>query len=306
MRWIEAKVVFEAADMRLAEELICNLFLESGIQGVVVEDPDEEPDEEWGEDAVARPAAHAVIGFFAEGPDAGRNCRNLEKNLGAVASMSGIQTKIAYRPVDEEDWAESWKAFFWPEKISDSIVIKPTWRAYEAAPADRVIEIDPGMAFGTGTHPTTRLCIRMLEKHLKADDSVLDIGTGSGILLIAAALLGAGSLTGVDNDPVAVAIAEKNLRINHVEDRRFSIASGNLADAVSGRFDMVVANILSEVIIRLSGDVLRLLEPGGRFICSGIVDNHADAVEAALADAGLLVTEKKILEHWVVFSSVAG
>jgi ribosomal protein L11 methyltransferase len=124
---------------------------------------------------------------------------------------------VTYARIDEQDWAEAWKAYFWPEKITDLIVVKPSWREYPAEPQEIVLEIDPGMAFGTGTHPTTSLCIRMIQTHLKPGDAFLDVGTGSGILMIAAAKLGAGTVCGVDNDEVAVTVAEKNLLANHID-----------------------------------------------------------------------------------------
>ena len=192
MKYIEAKITFDHPDTPLAGDLVAGVFFDFDLQGVVVEDPGMEPVEEWAEDAVARPSAHAVIGYLPEDEKLDRRRAQLEDEIARMANHLSLVYRISYRQVDEQDWAESWKAFFWPQKIGAHIVVKPSWRDYDARPDDIVIEIDPGMAFGTGTHPTTSLCVQLIETGLKPGESFLDIGTGSGILMVAAGKPGRG------------------------------------------------------------------------------------------------------------------
>jgi ribosomal protein L11 methyltransferase len=302
MRYIEAKVTFDHPDPQLAGDLIAGVFFDFELQGVVVEDPQLEPEEEWAEDAVARPAAHAVIGYLPE-DERLDSCRAvMEAEVARLGNHIGLIYRLSYREVDEQDWAESWKAFFWPQKIGERIVVKPSWRDYASRPGEMVLELDPGMAFGTGTHPTTALCVQLIERHLNPGDAFLDIGTGSGILLLAAAKLGAGRLCGGDRDEMAVRVAAENLRRNGIEGRRVCLAQGSLAAPFRGRFEVVAANILTHVIIELLADVARLLKPGGRFICSGIIDPNRDLIVAKMGDVGFEVIEIRQKEGWVALA----
>lgn len=303
MKWIEAKVVFTPVDDVLAAELISDRFAAVGVTGVAVEDPDDEPAEGWGDGPVFRPEHHAVIGFL---PDDGRSrgrCRDLEAHLKALEKDTGIETRVRYRRIDEEDWAQSWKAFFRPEKVGRRLVVKPSWRTYRAAPDEIVLEIDPGMAFGTGTHPTTRQCLQMLETRVAGGERVLDVGTGSGILLIAAAKLGAGGLYGLDIDPLAVDIARRNLILNGIGPDRFTLGTVVLQRLQAPPFDIVVANILSEVIVELAEAVHGALAPGGVFICSGIIEKNRGAVVAELARTGFDPVEERCSETWVAMAA---
>ena len=188
----------------------------------------------------------------------------------------GLKGVVIDDPVadPDEDWAHAWKAFFYPERVGRHIVVKPTWRDYTPQPGDKVLEIDPGMAFDTGTHPTTSLCIGLMEKHLRPGGSFLDVGTGSGILMAAAAKLEAGRGLGIDNDPLAVEIAGNNLRLNGADPEKFTVATGDLVSVVTGSYDLVAANILSEVIVRLLDDLPEKTTPGGIVITSGIIEKN--------------------------------
>jgi ribosomal protein L11 methyltransferase len=302
MNYIEARVTFDHPDPQLAADLIAGAFFDFELQGVVVEDPQLEPEEEWAEDAVARPAAHAVIGYLPEDERLDTRRSKLEAEIGRLGNHIGMVYRLSYREVDEQNWAESWKAFFWPQKIGERILVKPSWRDYASSPGEIVIELDPGMAFGTGTHPTTTLCVQLIERHLKPGDSFLDVGTGSGILLLAAAKLGAGRLCGGDRDEMAVRVAAENLRRNGVDVRRVCLAQGALAAPFRGRFDLVAANILTQVIIELLDDVARLIKPGGIFICSGIIDPNRDLASGKMREVGLEVLEIRQKEGWVALA----
>ena len=303
VKWIETRVVFEASNPQAAAELIAEAFRDQGVQGVVLDDPDLEPLEGWGEDAVVRPPCHAVTGYFPNTPDGISRREQFREELRQLAGAIGAAVEIVFRSVDEEDWAEAWKAFFQPQKITDTIVVKPTWRSYRPLRGETVIEIDPGMAFGTGTHPTTALCVGLLETYLKPGARFLDIGTGSGILMVAAAKLGAGYLTGVDNDEVAVEIARKNLLLNGVAAGRFDLIRGDLTARVNGTYDFVVANILSEVILKLLDQIGRLLAPGAIFVASGITAENAVEVAAKMARRDLETIETVVKEQWVAIAA---
>lgn len=304
MKWVAAKVVFDGPDRGLAGELIAALFFDLGLKGVVMDDPELEPVEGWGGDAVHPPSEHAVTGYFEDDLRTAARCEALEAGVQHLAEARGLDFSLSYGRVDEADWAEAWKEFFYPEKISPGLVVKPSWRDYAAQSGETIIEIDPGMAFGTGTHPTTAMCLQLVEKHLRQGDNFLDIGTGSGILMIAAAKLGARSVVGVDNDPTAVGVARKNLAANGLDPARTKVVCGSLVNEVNTAFELVTANILAEVIVDLAPDLPVVMTPGGRVICSGIIQSKQAEVAAALEAAGLEVVATIVQEEWVAI--VAG
>jgi len=302
MKWIEIKVTFHHTDPDLAADLIANAFYEFDLQGVVIEDPDMEPENGWGEDAVAPPGGHAVIGYFSKGRRTEKKCKLLAARLQELQNRIGFTCRTSYKELDEEDWAEAWKAFFWPQRISKKIVVKPTWREYSEEPGDIVIDLDPGMAFGTGTHPTTALCIEMIESHLKPGDTFLDVGTGSGILMIAAAKLGAEMVCGIDKDEIAVDIAGKNIKRNRINSQQFSVCTGNLVEETENRYDFIAANILTHVILDLLDHIKTVIKAGGTFVCSGILEENQDMVTARMKNMGFEILEVAVKEQWVALA----
>jgi len=299
MKWLRAEVRFESTDPETTAFLITEVFEEFGLKGVIIESPDTDPDLDWAEDALCLPDHHAVIGFFPEEFHDGERRKRFEERIGALRPAGGWEYRIAYDALDEEDWAESWKAHFHPVRIDERIVVKPTWEDFAAGPEELVIEIDPGMAFGTGTHPTTALCIRMIHRWMAPGIRFLDIGTGSGILMIAAAKLGAAELTGVDSDPVAVSVAGENLRLNGMAPDRFALVTGNLVDAITGNYDLISANILSETIRELVPHIGPRLVDGGIFIASGIITEKAPMVLDTLRQYGFEILETAMEDDWV-------
>jgi ribosomal protein L11 methyltransferase len=302
MKYIEIKVTFDHPVPETAADLVAAAFFDLELQGVVVEDPRLEPEEDWAEDAVAKAAAHAVVGYLPEDGKLDGRRQRLEEEIGRLGIHIGLVFRLSYRRVDEENWAESWKAFFWPQKIGERLVVKPSWRDYEARPGEVVIEIDPGMAFGTGTHPTTALCVRLIEAWVKAGDAFLDVGTGSGILMIAAARMGAARLAGGDRDGLAVRIAADNLARNRIGPEGVQLVQGSLTAPFRGRFDVVSANILTHVILELLGDLPRVIASGGIFICSGIIAENKNLVLDGLKHAGFEILDVRMQEGWAAIA----
>ncbi len=297
MKWIEIKVIFEPDETRMVDELIASVFEDADTGGVAVERPDVEPDEGWDPGPVSRPDHFAVKGFIPDDENAENTLTVIRDGLDRLTEQ-GLTVSLHTRVFDEEDWSESWKEHFWPENITESLVVKPTWREYDAKEGETVIEIDPGMAFGTGTHPTTRMCVMLIERYLKQGDRFLDIGTGSGILMIAAHTRGAGHMTGTDLDMTAVETAEKNLILNKVSQDRFTLVCGHLAEKVKARFPVVAANILAEVIVELAPHLDDVTEKDGLFICSGILAEKAERVAECLAASGFQILETLYQDAW--------
>lgn len=206
--------------------------------------------------------------------------------------ISGAGTALTLRHVEEEDWANAWKAYFKPTRVGRHLVVTPPWEQPDLGPQDLPLVIDPGMAFGTGSHPTTQLCLTALEDFVAPSDSVADIGTGSGILAIAAVRLGAEPVHASDIDPLAVRIARENAAVNH--------ASVTVDETVPpGPYTVVVANILADVIIGMASELSAKTRPGGTLIASGIIDTREADVASALTAAGFRLRETRRQAEWV-------
>jgi len=246
--------------------------------------------------------------YLAQNQQGAEGLRLVKEGLERLKELDthGKWGRLSYslENVKEEDWAETWKQYYHP-LAAGPLTVCPSWEDYDAAPGEVVLRMDPGMAFGTGTHESTRLCLELLGESLRQGMQVLDIGCGSGILAIASLLLGAGSAVGVDIDQVAVRTSEENARRNGVENRA-SFHCGSLAGQVSGAYDIVVANIVADVIIGFVPDVPRLLRRGGVFIVSGIIDTREDEVAAALEAGGFTVTDRKTAGGWVAMACTPG
>lgn len=212
--------------------------------------------------------------------------------------------ELEMKDVDEEDWSNAWKKYYHPVQVGEHLVVCPSWEAYDRQPDDVVLTLNPGMAFGTGTHDTTRLCMELLEKYITPQDTVLDVGCGSGILAITAALLGANKIIGCDIDEVAVKVAGENAALNGVQDR-IAFHQGDLTSQVEGSFQIICANIVADVIIRLSEDAGRYLAKDGIFITSGIIDTREQDVLNALEQNGFQVIERRTSGGWVALACKA-
>lgn len=203
---------------------------------------------------------------------------------------------VTYRKVNENSWENNWKKYYKPTKIGNKVVVKPIWEKYNLNSDEIVVELDPGMAFGTGTHETTKMCVIALEKNVKTESVVFDIGTGSGILAIIASKLGAKQVVAVDLDPVAVESAKNNVSCNNINN--IEVLNGNLLDVVKGKADVVVANILAEIIISFVDDVKNFINPNGIFICSGIIHDKKQDVIDKLVSSGFEIVETNIDGEW--------
>lgn len=203
--------------------------------------------------------------------------------------------------VREEDWAENWKKYYKPFRVGRHLVVRPVWEKYEPQAGDKIISIDPGMAFGNGTHETTSMCLGLVEDYIKPGDTVLDVGTGSGILAIASVLMGAQSALGIDLDPVAVRVANENIERNGLSGRVHAQV-GDLVKGIDTQADVVFANIIADAVILLSRAVRAHMKPGGVFICSGIILEREQDVLDALAEAGFTVDR---IEHRGEWSAIA-
>lgn len=212
-----------------------------------------------------------------------------------------IPNEITSANCAEEDWINNWKKYFKPIPVGERLLVRPIWEDEYDAGGRAVLHLEPGLAFGTGTHETTRLCMELLEKYVKPGDEMLDMGCGSGILSVAGLLLGAGRAVGVDIDPLAVKTAVANAEVNGVADR-FTGICGNLAEKVSGTFDIVAANIVADVVILLTRDAPRFMKPDTVYILSGIIDTREGDVLACLADRFELI-DRREEKGWVALAA---
>jgi ribosomal protein L11 methyltransferase len=224
--------------------------------------------------------------------------RQIEEGLWHLAQIAHIP-EPTFRVVADSDWANAWKEHYHVVRLGDRFVIKPTWREYTAQPGEIVMELDPGMAFGTGLHPTTQMCLAAIERVARPEMHTLDLGAGSGILAIGAALLGVQSIVAIDNDPLAVKAAAENAALNHV-DRAVTVALGSLAEAAQQTYDLIVVNILARVIIAMCEDGLGgVVRSGGLAIFAGLIDAQEYGVREALQAQGLRVIDRLQEKDWV-------
>ena len=294
--WIEIRVITKSE----ALEPVSGIFYGLDCKGVAIEDPNDILEREQGPltwdcadiNVLEHKGEVAVVkAYFSEEDNIEEVLEYVNGKMRELKEM-GIDTglaKVESEKMHEEDWANNWKKYYKPTKIGERIVVKPIWEKYDAKENELVLELDPGMAFGTGTHETTRMCIQALDKYVKEDSTIFDVGCGSGILAIAAAKLGAKKAIGVDLDPVAVESANENVGLNNLNN--IEILYGNLVEVIDGKADIVVANIIAEVICILTEDVKRVLKKDGYFITSGIIHDRVDMVTKKLEEVGFEVLE---------------
>ncbi len=298
MKWTQLKVHCATKDL----DAVCAVMgmLDNGLQIEDYSDIDENLKTVYGElideTILNSDKTHGAVSIYIpEERDPGEYLAYLRERFAAL----GLETRTELCGVAEEDWAESWKQYYHPVKIGTHIVIVPAWQTYAAEPDEVVIRMDPGMAFGSGTHETTRLCAALAERYVRAGQKVLDVGTGSGILAILASKLGAASVDAYDIDPVAVRVAKENTEVNHTP----NVATGvsDLLSAVSGSYDLVLANIVADIIVRMAPDVGAHMKPGAHLITSGIIEPQTERVKNALIAGGLRVVDHLSENDWHAF-----
>lgn len=293
-------------------DALSNFMEELGADGVFQE-VEPIPDESGFNGPAASPKEEKIKSYLPWSHGIKKQTARIEAYIDSLSSIFPKLEKprISTKTIVDPDWAEQWKKHFKPLRVSDNIVIKPTWERYSPAGRDIVIDIDPGMAFGTGQHASTAMCIMAIEDILLKDRfreerNVLDVGTGTGILAICAAKLGAGRVMGIDTDPKAVEIAGKNVAINGVEDR-VEIISRDIA-LCRGSFDLIAANLISGALINLHTHLISLTKPGGYIIASGITEHDAKDVEKIFCNGETVLHDTRSEKEWVcyTFKKVAG
>ncbi|MBP3939253.1 MAG: 50S ribosomal protein L11 methyltransferase [Clostridia bacterium] len=304
MEWTEVKINVNTKDVDKAGD-IAQMVVPYGIY---IEDYSDLEEAAWeiahidliDEDLLQKDRSKAVIHIYIS-PE--------ENPAEAVAFLSErynaekIEHEIDLSICRNQDWENNWKAYFKPLPVGEKLLIRPVWEDEYDADGRIVLDIEPGLAFGNGGHDTTRLCLETLEKHINPDVELLDIGCGSGILGIAGLLLGAKSATGVDIDALAVKTAKENGTINGFEEPKFTVFEGNLTDKVTGKYDVVVANIVADIIVMFTENVGKFLKEDGVYITSGIIDTRENDVLAAFEKYGFEVIERHESCGWICFET---
>ena len=315
MNWTEVKIYTTTAGI----DPLTGSMLDLGLQGFMIEDAqdfdeflhDTTPHWDYVDQAVMekmKDCETCVTIYVADNPQGMEELAQVRQILARLKAQDPDgkygRLELEMKDVDEEDWSNAWKKYYHPVQVGEHLVVCPSWEAYDRKPAEVVLTLNPGMAFGTGTHDTTRLCMELLEKYITPQDTVLDVGCGSGILAITAALLGANKIIGCDIDEVAVKVAGENAALNGVQDR-IAFHQGDLTSQVEGSFQIICANIVADVIIRLSEDAGSYLAKDGIFITSGIIDTREQDVLNALEQNGFQVIERRTSGGWVALACKA-
>ena len=293
MRYLELRITVNKEKLEAAEAAL----LEHGYDSMQIDDPSDVQDildhrdlykydyinEELSADLTRKPT---ITLYFTDDEEGRRQLADAEA---LMANMEGVRYETSLTG-DDSEWLYKWQEHFKPAKIGECIVVKPGWEDYEPSEGELVIEMDPGMAFGSGLHETTSMCVKALEKYMPEDAKVLDVGTGTGILAMAAVLLGAESAMGIDIDDEAVRVATENIRKNGL-DGSIAVMKGDLMEGIDYRPDVIVANLMADLVMMLSPAAAAQLGPEGLYITSGILDIKEDTVADAVRAAGFDIIE---------------
>ena len=302
MNWTEITIKVNQKDTDTAAA-IANMTVPYGIYIEDYSDLEEKAEEIAhinliDEELIAKDRTTSLIHIYISECD---NALEAVEYLKEHLTAANIENSVESIGVNDADWNENWKKYFHTTEIGEKLVIVPSWESYDNKNSRVVLNIDPGAAFGTGTHATTSLCLSLLESHIKNGTKMLDIGTGSGILAIASSLLGAETAIGVDIDAQSVKTAKENAEINKVENKCEFIV-GDLADKISGKYDVICANIVADVIIKLFDNVKDFMTDDGVLIISGIIDIRKDDVLNSAAAHGFKIAEENYKDNWCAFT----
>ena len=301
MKWLEVKVKTTSE----YEDIVSDILYKYGTTGLTIEDPNDiiefsktEKDWDFIDSSLMDTGVEGII-IKAYYSDSAEEIKSIKSEIEQEPINNGGEPygEVSFNEVDEDDWAENWKKYYKPTRIGNKLVIKPSWESFEEQEGDLVIELDPGMAFGTGTHETTALCSEALEAYVSDNSLVFDIGCGSGILSIVAAKLGAAKVTAIDLDTMCVKVSKENVENNNVS-QIVNVEHGNLLDIIQGKANIIVANIIAEIIAGLANDLSNYLEPDGIFIASGIILEKIKLVETALLDNDFKIIDIKTRNSW--------
>lgn len=304
MQWIEVNV----SVTHEAVEAVADMLTSIGSKGVAIEDPqminDLRNSGTWELCDIPEQENTEVVtvsAYYADDEKLEKRLAEIDEQLALIEERIGKYRfgNTRFRKVSEQDWANEWKQYFHVTHVGKSLVIKPSWEKYAPKEGEHVIEIDPGMAFGTGTHHTTNMMMERLEKVITPDSTVFDVGTGSGILAIAAAMLGAKSVKAVDIDGVAVRVAKENVADNGLSEQ-IEVREGDLLHGTEGKADVIIANIIADIVIMLLQDIPQKLNDNGVLLASGIIEERMPDVEAAAQAQGLYVDAVDHRGGWVV------
>lgn len=309
--WMQVKVLTTTA----GADLVSEILLEAGSEGTMIEDrndvfENQRPEGQWDiiDPAIADRIGEdvKVTGYYPIDENRNNVISSIASALGRLKALTPDvdlgKLEMQVQGFENEDWSESWKKSFKPIRLGEHIVICPGWLEYEKQPDDKVIEIDPGMAFGTGTHETTGMCAALIEKYVQPGQHVIDIGTGSGILAIVAAHMGAKEVLATDLDAVAVRVAAENAALNGFGDK-IDCRCGDLLDVVDVSGDVVIANIIADVILMLAKPVRERIVPNGVFICSGIAIDRREDVRRALLENDYEILDEPVKGEWAAFAA---
>jgi len=307
MNWLEVSVNTHSESV----EVVSSILIELGSKGVSIEDPQDyyqltDEQLEWlkvQQKDLYETDTVIVKGYFQPSQWSKDSDVLLHEKLEEI-KVYGLQTgplSIQVKEVGEEDWANAWKQYYFPVRVTRFLTVVPSWVDYEKEQDDELlIELDPGLAFGTGTHPTTQLSLTALEQTIRGNESVLDVGTGSGVLSITSKLLGASKVTAFDIDEMATRVAKENIALNPTIGE-IEVFENNLLVGVDQKSDLIVANILAEILLQMPEDAHRNLNDDGRLILSGIIESKANEVMEAYEKAGFTLVERMTMREWNCF-----
>lgn len=302
MKVIEIKVIFDSDNIELVQKEISDIFYNFGATGLKFDEPlrHKNPLDFYKDEKKFLMIDYAISAYFPINPYSKKRNDMIKNTIESYFSnRDDIIFTIDFYEHEEEDYQNSWKQYLYPEKVSKKFVVKPTWREYIPKDNELLIELDPGRAFGTGSHPTTSLCLKLMEDNIKQNESVIDVGTGSGILMVAADRLGASTIIGTDIDELAVESAKENLTLNNVSSEKAQVFLGDLISVVKNKkFDVVVANILADVLLLLLQDISKVVKKDGIIIFSGIIEDKLNEVIKAIKDKNLEILEIKSEKEW--------
>ncbi|MGL5176439.1 MAG: 50S ribosomal protein L11 methyltransferase [Cetobacterium sp.] len=302
MKVVEIKVIFDSDSIEDTQKEICDIFYGFGATGLKIDEPlkTKNPLDFYKDEKQFLMVDYAVSAYFPMNPYSQRRNDLIKAAFEErFNDRDDVVFTIDFYEYDEEDYQNSWKKYLYPEKVSEKFVVKPTWREYEPEEDELVIELDPGRAFGTGSHPTTSLCLKIMEENIKPGNTVIDVGTGSGILMIAAEKLGATDIYGTDIDELAVEATKENLELNKISENTAQVFLGDLISVVQDKqFDVVVANILADVILLLLKDIFKVVKKDGLIIFSGIIEDKLPEIVKQVEEKGLEILEIKRDKEW--------